>query len=166
MQMMLVVVHQHQQKRKEDLVDLVLHQSIYYHLNFVRFKINELFLLLLVVVGGGEDAPAPSSTNNLDGDTSIIEIDQEPRTVVRARTNPGSLPVGANAFMNTLSIVDYVPSDENELCAICQIGYPAEDAMVHFLPCLHKFHVKCIRTCIRKPTNTCPVCKTQLFNIM
>jgi hypothetical protein len=93
--------------------------------------------------------------------TSIIEIDQEPRTVV-----PGSLPVGANAFMNTLPIVDYVPSDEREVCAICQTGYPVDDAIVHFLPCLHKFHVKCIRACIRKPTNTYPVCKTQLFNIM
>jgi hypothetical protein len=107
------------------------------------------------------------SSNNLEEGSSIIEIDQEPRTVARARTDNGSLPNGANAFLNTLPIVDYVPSDINEVCAICRSGFPADDAIVHFLPCMDKFHVKCIRAGVRVPMkNTCPLCQLQLFNIM
>ena len=61
---------------------------------FVSILIYCFCYYLLIVVGGEDDAPAPSS-NNLEGGTSIIEIDQEPRTVVRVRTNTGSLPVAA-----------------------------------------------------------------------
>jgi hypothetical protein len=98
-----------------------------------------------------------------NNNNSIIEIDQEPRAAlcVPALGQSGKT---AMAFLNTLLVQDYTPSEAGELCYICHNEYPENDSLVYFLSCGHKFHLKCIRSWLRKPDkNTCPVCKIQLY---
>ena len=88
---------------------------------------------------------------------NIIEIDQQSLI---------SDPAGV-AFMNTLLVQDYCPpahaATDPVHCAICLCILQSDDT-VHFLPCTHVFHVKCIRGWLRKPQKkTCPVCFTLLY---
>jgi len=92
-----------------------------------------------------------------NNNNSIIEIDQGP-----PRAASGN---AAMAFLNTLLVQDYTPSDATEECYICHAGYPVENSLVYSLSCGHKFHLKCIRTWLRMPDkNTCPRCRFQLYD--
>jgi hypothetical protein len=61
------------------------------------------------------------------------------------------------AFLNSMPVIIYEPSDKEEECPVCLTPYEAGEALTVLL-CTHRFHLDCCQTWL-KDNKSCPVCK-------
>jgi hypothetical protein len=131
---------------------------------FIRGGITKLWanfenakILKLKTIGGQREIYLNSKTNECEkeneGGTCNIHV-----------TDPVPEPIDYQDSLseNTLKITTLQNQKFDEHCAICLNDFKPGD-QVYFLPCIHFYHVNCLRGWVKKG-KICPRCKLKFNN--
>ena len=131
---------------------------------FIRGGITKLWvnsenakILKIKTIGGQREIYLSSKTNDCEkeneGGTCNIHV-----------TDPVPEPINYQASLNEddIAISNLKNPKSEDKCAICLVEFNQGD-QVYFLPCMHYYHIECLRQWIKKQ-KICPLCKTEFNN--
>ena len=113
-------------------------------------------ILKLKTIGGQREIYLNSKTND-------CEKENEGGTYNIHVTDPEPEPMFYQESLSENRIkITTLQNNIEEPCTICLTEFKAGDE-VYFLPCIHHFHIACLREWVKK-INSCPICKFELKN--